>query len=323
MTNTIKEYSPTESALTELSEKYKGVIYEVRTTKGMKEAKAGRAAIKKVRLALEKTRVVVKADALKICTLVDTEARNLKERLSDLETGIDSQIKVEEKRKADIKAEKDRLAREELAKWYGKIEAIKRRPLDFINATPAQIFEALTKARGVGVDAFPEEIQPEARVALAGAITKLEEMHIAALDAADNQEKMNARLAEAESRAESAPAATEPAPAPTAETEANDSESEPGSEPEFDKTEVVNVFSEGFKDKVSNQPAGESLPQPKAGLAPSNERGADTIAYQWVAGLIASSKAACQYLEANPESRNHIVTKNLRAAIDRARAVRA
>lgn len=310
MTNTIKEYSPTESALAKLSEKYKGVIYEVTTTKGMKDAKAGRAAIKNVRLALEKTRVIVKADALKICTLVDTEARNLKDRLSDLETGIDSQIKVEEKRKADIKAEKDRLAREELAKWYGKIEAIKRRPLDFINATPEQILEAITKARGVTVDAFPEEIQPEARVALAAAILKLEEMHIAALDAADKQEEMNVRLAEAEARAKLAPVPTtepEPTPDPTTETEANDSESEPGPGPE-----PVNVF----EDRVSDHKlADKSLPQSRVvGSIPSQE----TTGPKGDGGLLSASKAACQYLEANPESRNHIVTRNLRAAIDRA-----
>ena len=121
MTTSITEYSATEAALAELSGRYKGVVYEVSKPEGLKAAKAGRAEVRDLRIALEKVRVQIKAPALKRVQEVDSEARRITAALVALEDPIDAQIKREEERKelertAAARAEADRLATEEQAR---------------------------------------------------------------------------------------------------------------------------------------------------------------------------------------------------------------
>jgi hypothetical protein len=77
MTNDyIQEYSATTAALAELSQKYKGVLYDVTTKEGMVAAKQGRAELRTYRVNLEKTRVTIKEPALRrIQLIVGKEAR--------------------------------------------------------------------------------------------------------------------------------------------------------------------------------------------------------------------------------------------------------
>ena len=121
MTTEIVEYSKTEAALADLTQKYGGVIFDVTTTDGMKIAKQGRAEIKKYRTSLEELRIAIKAPALRRCQVIDEEATRIKKALLDLETPIDAQIKAEEQRKenerlAAVRAEQERLAAEERAR---------------------------------------------------------------------------------------------------------------------------------------------------------------------------------------------------------------
>ena len=121
MGTSIAEYSPTEAALAELATRYKGVLYEVSKPEGMKAARAARAEIKALRVALEKTRVEIKAPALKRVQEVDSEARRITAALSALEDPIDAQIAKEEDRRvaekmAAQRAEQERLAAEERAR---------------------------------------------------------------------------------------------------------------------------------------------------------------------------------------------------------------
>ncbi len=203
MTNQITEYSPIEATLAELKESYAGVLYDCKVPAEMKDAKAAKSSLVKIRTGLEKIRVEIKAPALSHCQSIDSEARRITSEIQAIENLIADQIKKEENRKADIKAAKEAKDAAALLEWKNKIEAIKRRPLDYISSSPALILAAIEKARALTVDSFPEELQPEARVALSEAISKLEEMHIAALD-----------RVELEARAAAAPS-----PAPIAESE--------------------------------------------------------------------------------------------------------
>ena len=63
MTTSIVEYSPTEAALAELATRYKGVVYEVSKPEGMKAARAARAEIKALRVALGMTQPQLAAAA--------------------------------------------------------------------------------------------------------------------------------------------------------------------------------------------------------------------------------------------------------------------
>ena len=117
----IVEYSATEAALSDLRERFKGVIFDVTTREGMGAAVKGRAELRTYRVNLEKTRVAIKEPALKRCQLIDSEARRITRELEALEDPIDAQIKAEEKRKEDEKlaaqrAEEARIAAEERAR---------------------------------------------------------------------------------------------------------------------------------------------------------------------------------------------------------------
>lgn len=92
----IAEYSKTAVALAELRERYKGVIFDVTTREGMQTAIKGRAELRSYRVALEKTRVEIKAPALKRAQEIDSEARRITAELLALETPIDDQIKADE-----------------------------------------------------------------------------------------------------------------------------------------------------------------------------------------------------------------------------------
>ena len=75
MTTTIQEYSATESALADLAQRFKGVVYDVTTKQGMEDAKKGRAELRTYRTDLEKMRKEIKAPALLRCNQIDSEAK--------------------------------------------------------------------------------------------------------------------------------------------------------------------------------------------------------------------------------------------------------
>lgn len=93
----ITEYNQTAAALTELRSRYVRQ-YDVSTTAGMAEAKAARATVRGYRVALEKTRVEIKAPALERTRLIDAEAKRITAELLAIEEPIDAAIKAEERR---------------------------------------------------------------------------------------------------------------------------------------------------------------------------------------------------------------------------------
>ena len=120
MSTSIVEYSETDGALATLAQKYKGVVFDVTGSEGMKAAKEARKELAGYRIVLEKTRVTIKAPALKRTQEIDTEARRISSAISALEDPIDAQIYNEEKKaqiaaEAAIKAEAERIAAEQAA----------------------------------------------------------------------------------------------------------------------------------------------------------------------------------------------------------------
>lgn len=111
----IVEYSQTEAALADLASRYKGVVFEVLTVKGMDAAKKARAELRDYRTSLESKRVEIKAPALERCRLIDAEAKRITAALVTLEEPIDAQIKAQEARRDAEKREKERLEAERIA----------------------------------------------------------------------------------------------------------------------------------------------------------------------------------------------------------------
>lgn len=108
--NVIVEYSATEAALAALRQKYAGVVFDLTTTKGDKEARAARLELTTLRTSLEKKRQQFKEPALKFGKKIDSEAARVTAEIRALEDPIDQQIKADEARRAAEKAERERIA---------------------------------------------------------------------------------------------------------------------------------------------------------------------------------------------------------------------
>lgn len=120
MTTAIKKYEPTEAALTDLESRYKGIVFDVTTPKGMQEAQASYKDINTYSITLEKARVAEKAESLAYGRLVDSEAKRIADKLDALRLPIKEMIETETKRvereaAAAIKAEQDRIIAEQAA----------------------------------------------------------------------------------------------------------------------------------------------------------------------------------------------------------------
>lgn len=108
--NVIVEYSATEAALAALRQKYAGIVFDLTTVKGDKEARAARLELITLRTSLEKKRKQFKAPALEFGKKIDSEASRVTDEILALENPIDAQIRADEARRAAEKAERDRIA---------------------------------------------------------------------------------------------------------------------------------------------------------------------------------------------------------------------
>lgn len=123
--NVIVEYSATEAALAALRQKYAGIVFDLTTVKGDKEARAARLELTTLRTSLEKKRKQFKAPALEFGKKIDSEASRVTAEILALEYPIDDQIKADEARRAAEKAERDRIAAERAQGFRNRIAVIR------------------------------------------------------------------------------------------------------------------------------------------------------------------------------------------------------
>jgi hypothetical protein len=120
----ITEYNPITAALAQLKGRYHQVVYDISTTKGMKDALAARAEIRGYRVSLEAKRKEIKAPALERCRAIDSVAKKINEELVAIEEPIDLQIKAEERRKQEERERKEMEERERIARIMDEINRI-------------------------------------------------------------------------------------------------------------------------------------------------------------------------------------------------------
>lgn len=172
----IAEYNQTAAALTELRARYVRT-YDVSTTAGMTEAKAARAAVRGYRVALEKTRVEIKAPALERARLIDVEAKRITAELLAIEEPIDAAIKAEEQRKAEEKAAKERAEAARIETIKFRIAYFQDRVIAASNRDSKTIKAILDDLEAAKLDeADYQEMLPSAVAAKIAAIEKLEAM---------------------------------------------------------------------------------------------------------------------------------------------------
>lgn len=196
MTTAITEYSATEAALTELAARFKGVVFDVTTTKGMDEAKKGRAEIRTLRTSLEAKRVEIKKPALERCRLIDAEAARITSALTELESPIDALIKKEERRKEEERAAKAKAEADRIERIKQRIDDISFAVVDASGKTAAQIAAVLEETRATVIDESYQEFKDQAQLAKDAAIGRLMVLHNQAIAHEAEQERIKAERAE-------------------------------------------------------------------------------------------------------------------------------
>lgn len=164
--------------------------FDITTTVGMKVATEQRANFRDLRVSAEKTRQERKAPILQIGRLLDSSYKDLETEITPFEERFDKAIKAEEKRKADEKAERERLARERIEAIRKRISEIRESPVRAIGATAEGIKQLIQTITAIEIDGSFGEFAEEAALAKQESLEKLE----LALTAAQQQEAERERL---------------------------------------------------------------------------------------------------------------------------------
>lgn len=191
MTTQIAEYSATEAALSDLRTRFHGMTWDLSTTKGDKEARGARLELVSLRTSLETERKKIKAPALAYCKQIDAEADRITGEIKTLEGPIDALIKADEKRRADEKAERERIERDRVSAIQERMAAIRSVPMEMVGKTSGEISEAIAELSTMAVDVVLfEEFELQAQGDQADAVKALTKM----LDAVIAQEVEAARI---------------------------------------------------------------------------------------------------------------------------------
>ena len=218
----IAEYSPIEVGLADLRARFSGVVFDLTTTAGDKEARAGRGELMKLRTNLEATRTKIKAPVLDLGKRIDSEAKRITGELVALEAPIDDQIKKDERRRAAETAAKAQAEAKRKAAIADKIAAIRGLAMKCIGKTAESIRAALAELDATKIGTEYDEFVDEAMAARTTAINGItlllnqqqeSEALRAALDAAKAREADAATIRLTEEQEAAANAAFD-APAP-------------------------------------------------------------------------------------------------------------
>lgn len=197
---TVPEYSQTAVGLAELSRRLKGLVFDVTTKQGMKQAKEARAEARKLRTTLEAKRKEIKAPALERCRQIDEEAKRITGEIVALEEPIALQIENEEAR-----AEAERLA--ELKKEQDRVDGHKARiqfyrdlPGTMIGWPSSRIASALEKYPPIDEANLPdaEEFAQESDDAYNACRARIQEMLKGAKSAEEQAERVRQQEIELE-----------------------------------------------------------------------------------------------------------------------------
>jgi len=131
----IKEYSPIEAGLAELSKKYL-VVHDVSTKEGYTQCKKDAKEVGKYRIELESKRKEIKGPALQKCKDIDEEAKRIQLEIAKVEDPLKVAYKAVDEQ---VKKEKE----EFIAKIELEIEAIINYVAMAIDASPSEISEPL------------------------------------------------------------------------------------------------------------------------------------------------------------------------------------
>lgn len=162
----VAEFDKVAAGLEVLKETYAGVVYDVRTSKGMDEAKAARAAIREPRYEIERVRKAAKAPILKLGKELDARAKEITEQILAIESPIDEQIKNEEARKEREKQAKIEAEQRRVSGIQARIDAIRNWPSNAAGKPASLVEQQLRNATDYVIGEEFEEFADAARSVL-------------------------------------------------------------------------------------------------------------------------------------------------------------
>lgn len=196
----LQEIDKVAAGIDALATKYKGVVFDVATTKGLDEAKAARVAIREPRYEVERVRKATASDLKKIATAVNERAASITESIRAIEDPIDAQIKGEEERKEAEREAKRAAEAERIAAMNARLDNIRNMPLQAVGASAEELQQAIERVAGDELDGFDEVYLPTAQQTRDTALDALNKM-LAERQALNEQQAELARLrAEQEAR---------------------------------------------------------------------------------------------------------------------------
>lgn len=169
----MQEIDAVAAGLDDLTAKYKGVVYDVSTTKGMADAKAARLEIREPRYAVERIRKGKVSELSAISKAINTRAAEITAQITTLEDPIDGLIKAEEDRKAAEKAERERIEAERVQKQQDALAEITGALGKLFGAGVEELTSALDELDGLDLSQFDDVFRPSAEKALADALAAI------------------------------------------------------------------------------------------------------------------------------------------------------
>lgn len=186
------EFDAVEAGLAALRDKYAGVQFDVTSTEGNKAAREARSTCVSIRTSADKAYQDWNKPMLEKQRAMRNRLAEIKDAVKEVEEPIDAQIKTEEKRKAEEKAERERIEAEKQKAIQDKIDAIKFSPSVCAGQSSTALVGAIhgltiteITLEGYGDRAGEAEIEKQL------ALTRLETM----LEAAKKQEAEQVKLA--------------------------------------------------------------------------------------------------------------------------------
>lgn len=173
----LAQFKEAEGTLQALADRYRNVVYDVKTPKGMKEAVAARADLRdNGRLFLTRAETRIKGEVNDLKRVMATEVERLVAIVEPVEHAVNQQIKAEEQRKAAEKAERERIEAERIAKHRANIDKLK----GYVERAKGQPIVSIEKAievlSGLPIGPEYEEFETEAKAARDGTVNALRAM---------------------------------------------------------------------------------------------------------------------------------------------------
>lgn len=203
-TAALQEMNAVEAGLAELEAKYKDVVYDVTTTKGMEDAKAARAEIRAPRYNTERIRQAKSSELTALRQEINDNAKRITARVLLIEAPVDEQIKAQEERKEAEREAKRAAEAERLAEQHRRLDQIRDQPLAVIGASASAIAAMIDALAERPLDDFDEVFLPTAEKTRESSLAAMRTAHAAAERLEAQQAELDQQRKEQEAKAAAA-----------------------------------------------------------------------------------------------------------------------